>query len=87
MKSNKVLLIYNPWSGNGLFKNNLDKIIEMFQRKKMIVVPIRADKPTFMAEVFKEAEKSDFRKVIAAGGVTEPIYREYVAGQHYPTNG
>lgn len=68
MKSNKVLLIYNPWSGNGLFKNNLDKIIEMFQKKKMIVVPIRADKPTFMAEVFKEAEKSDFRKVIAAGG-------------------
>ena len=28
-----------------------------------------------------------FRDVIAAGGVTEPIYREYVAGQHYPTNG
>jgi diacylglycerol kinase (ATP) len=68
MKSNKVLLVYNPWAGNGLFKNNLDKIIEMFQKKKMIVVPVRADKPTFMSEIFKEVQKSDFRKVIAAGG-------------------
>ena len=67
-KANKVLLIYNPSSGNGLFKNNLDKIIEMFQKKKMIVVPVRADKPSLMNDVFKEVKSLDFRKIIAAGG-------------------
>ncbi len=68
MKSNKVLLIYNPYSGNGLFKSNIDKIIEMFQKKKMIVVPIRADKPAFMNEVFREVKNLGFKKIIAAGG-------------------
>ncbi|MDD3349655.1 MAG: acylglycerol kinase family protein, partial [Eubacteriales bacterium] len=68
MKSNKVLLIYNPHSGNGLFKSNIDKIIEMFQKKKMIVVPIRADKPAFMNEVFREVKNLGFKKIIAAGG-------------------
>ena len=31
MKIKKVLLVYNPFAGNGLFKANLDRIIEMFQ--------------------------------------------------------
>lgn len=68
MKPNKVLLIYNPLAGNGLFKSNLDKILEMFQKKKMIVVPVRTDKPAFLNDVFKEVKNFDFCKVIAAGG-------------------
>ena len=43
MKKNKVLLFYNPNAGNGLFSNSLDLIIERFQKKKLFVVPIRAD--------------------------------------------
>lgn len=68
MVTDKVLLIYNPMAGNGLFKSSLDKIIEMFQKKQMLVVPIRTDKPEFLNIVFQEAKNLDFRKVIAAGG-------------------
>ena len=68
MKMKKVLLIYNPKAGNGLFKANLDKIIEMFQKKNMLVVPVRTDKPAVMCEMFHMAEEEGFTKVIAAGG-------------------
>jgi len=36
MKKHKVLLFYNPNAGNGLFKSNLDLIIEKFQKKKNV---------------------------------------------------
>lgn len=68
MKSNKVLLIYNPKAGNGMFKSSLDLIIEQFQKKHMQIVPIRADKPSFLNEVFQDVDKKRYRKVIAAGG-------------------
>ena len=68
MKMKKVLLIYNPKAGNGLFKANLDKIIEMFQKKNMLVVPVRTDKPAVICEMFHIAEEEGFTKVIAAGG-------------------
>lgn len=68
MKQNKVLLIYNPKAGNGLFKSNLDKILDMFQKKRMMVFPVRTDKPAFLNDVFREVRKFDFSKVIAAGG-------------------
>lgn len=68
MKQNKVLLIYNPNSGNGLFKSNLDRIIEKFQKKRMMVIPIRTDKPAYLNEVFREVKNQGFCKVIAAGG-------------------
>lgn len=68
MKKNKVLLFYNPYAGNGLFKSSLDVIIEKFQRKKMIVIPVRADRKGLINEVLKEINPKEFRKVIAAGG-------------------
>jgi diacylglycerol kinase (ATP) len=68
MKKNKVLLFYNPNAGNGLFKNNLDLIIERFQKRKMCVIPIRADRKGLLNEVMKEIKPGEFRKVIAAGG-------------------
>ncbi|MEA4988502.1 MAG: YegS/Rv2252/BmrU family lipid kinase [Anaerovorax sp.] len=68
MKANKVLLIYNPKAGNGMFKNSLDLIIEQFQKKHMQIIPIRADKPAFLNEVFRDLDKKKYRKVIAAGG-------------------
>ena len=30
-KNNKILVYYNPYSGSGVFKNNLDYIIERCQ--------------------------------------------------------
>jgi len=68
MKMKKVLLIYNPKAGNGLFKANLDKIIEEFQKKRTLVMPVRADRPAVMNEVFRTAEREGLSKVIAAGG-------------------
>lgn len=68
MKKNKVLLFYNPNAGNGLFKSNLDLIIEKFQRKKMYIVPVRADRKGILNEVLKDLNPDEFRKVIAAGG-------------------
>ena len=41
-KREKVLLFYNPNSGNGLFKNNIDAIVEKFQGANLQVVPVRA---------------------------------------------
>ena len=39
---NKVILFYNHRSGNGMFKNNLDKIIAKYQADGKLVIPIRA---------------------------------------------
>ena len=68
MKKNKVLLFYNPHAGNGLFKNNLDSIIEKFQKKRMYVVPVRSDRKGILNEFVKDMKPEEFRKVIAAGG-------------------
>lgn len=68
MKKQKVLLFYNPNAGNGLFKNNLDLIIEKFQKKKMFLVPVRADRKEILHEVMREMRPGEYKKVIAAGG-------------------
>lgn len=68
MKKNKVLYFYNPNAGSGLFKNNLDYIIERFQRKKMYVIPVRADRKGILHEVMSSINPEEFRKIIAAGG-------------------
>lgn len=64
----KVLLFYNPHSGNGYFKTNLDKVIEAFQKKKMLLFPIRADRRDLLDRYFKTVEINSFKKIIAAGG-------------------
>jgi YegS/Rv2252/BmrU family lipid kinase len=68
MSYEKVLLYYNPLAGNGVVLNNLDKIIAVFQRKKKILVPVRADRGISLDNVLSEAGKAKFSKVIAAGG-------------------
>lgn len=71
MKSNKVLLIYNPKSGNGLFKNNLDYIVEKFQRRHMLLIPVRSDRKDvgdFLRQLSKVDYRKEYRKIIIAGG-------------------
>jgi YegS/Rv2252/BmrU family lipid kinase len=68
-KQDKVLLFYNPYAGNGIFKNNLDVIIERFQKKSMIIIPIRADSGRAqLDDVFRRMDVGEYRKLIAAGG-------------------
>lgn len=68
MQIKKVLLFYNPNAGNGLFSANLDLIIQQFQKKKMVVIPIRADRKGFLNEILKNLNQNEYVKVIAAGG-------------------
>lgn len=64
----KVILFYNPNAGNGLFKNNLDLIIERFQQKKLVVIPIRAGRGDVLDGLFRTIDPAEYRQVIAAGG-------------------
>lgn len=64
----KVLLFYNPNAGNGLFKNNLDYIIDRFQHQGYLVIPVRASKGNMLNKVFETMDQSEYKQVIAAGG-------------------
>jgi len=64
----KILLFYNPYSGNGLFKNNLDLIIEKFQEKGFQVVPVRSEKGLLIEQALQEMHKEKYRQIIVAGG-------------------
>lgn len=64
----KVLLFYNPNSGNGLFKNNLDYIIERFQAEGLVVVPVRAAQGMTINKVLEYIDETEYRQIIAAGG-------------------
>lgn len=71
-KIQKIILFYNPGSGNGLFKNNLDHIISRCQKEGYLLVPIRAAHghviKDFMTELDRETYKDEYKKIIAAGG-------------------
>lgn len=64
----RILLIYNPYSGNGLFKNNLDLIVERIQEKGYQVVPVRTCTELPIDDVMMGAKDNHFRQVIVAGG-------------------
>lgn len=68
IRREKVLLFYNPYSGNGLFKNNLDLIIERFQANGFQVTPVRAAEGYPLEKAFEEMQVSNYRLIIAAGG-------------------
>ena len=71
-KLKKIILFYNPNSGSGMFKNNLDYIIGRCQDAGYLVVPVRAAHGTviadFLAEISREGTQSEYRQIIAAGG-------------------
>lgn len=64
----KVLLIYNPNSGNGMFPNQLDLIIERFQVAGYIINPIRGAKKEIIDHAFSRIKEENYRQVIIAGG-------------------
>lgn len=67
-KRKKVLLFYNPGAGNGMFKANLDRIIERFQAVDQVVIPVRADDNVNIEEFLTEINIEEYSKIIAAGG-------------------
>ena len=68
IRAKKVLLFYNPHSGNGLFKNNLDHIIKRFQEHNLVIVPVRAADGMHIEHVLQTMHPHEYRQIIAAGG-------------------
>lgn len=64
----KILLFYNPYSGNGLFKNNLDLIIEKFQEQDYQITPVRAAKGKAIDKALSEMNQDNYRQIVVAGG-------------------
>ena len=64
----KVLLYYNAYSGNGLFKNYLDHIIERCQDKGFQITAVRASKGAQIEKVLESIDQSEYDRIIACGG-------------------
>ena len=64
----KVKLIYNPVSGNGTFVNNLDYIIEKFQKKGYQMEPYRTSKKKTIDEMLTSMNADEYKKILVAGG-------------------
>ena len=56
--ANRILLYYNPYSGSGVFKNNLDRIVERCQESGYQVVPVRAARGVVIDEVLGSIDQS-----------------------------
>jgi YegS/Rv2252/BmrU family lipid kinase len=64
----RVVLIYNPLAGNGIFTTHLDKVVAAFAERDMLVVPIRLGSPVTLDRVMSDPELRGCHKLIAAGG-------------------
>lgn len=71
-KVRKVILFYNPSSGSGMFKNNLDYIIGRYQDAGFQIIPIRAAHGhtiyDYLSELNQETYKDEYYQIMAAGG-------------------
>ena len=64
----RVLLYYNAYSGNGMFKSNLDHIIDMCQNRGFQVTAVRANKGRQIDKALESIDAAEYDRIIAAGG-------------------
>lgn len=64
----KILLFYNPYSGSGVFSNNLDRILDRCQTMGYQVVPVRASRSKILDQVFATLRQEEYSRIIIAGG-------------------
>lgn len=64
----KVLLFYNPNSGSGVFRNNLDRIIDRCQVSGYQIVPVRAARDNVLDTVFTTLRQDEYSRILIAGG-------------------
>lgn len=68
----KVILFYNPYSGDSVLRHSLDHIIDRYQRAGYLIVPIRAAEGNvikdYLAALNQESYKDEYRQIIVAGG-------------------
>lgn len=67
-KRPKILMLYNPLAGDGLLKNKLDLIVERVQEKGYQIIPVRATDGKVVRQAMQEADPSEYRQIIVAGG-------------------
>lgn len=64
----KVKLIYNPVSGSGTFKENLDYIIEKFQDKGYELSLFRTRNKESLKTMMSKLNKNEYVRILVAGG-------------------
>ena len=64
----RLLLYYNPYSGSGIFKENLDHIIERCQKAGYAVSPIRASQDFTIDDILSAINPKEYERFIVAGG-------------------
>lgn len=67
-ENKKALLIYNPNAGSGLFARHLDNIIEAFQARGLVIIPIRGTIHCGLDYIFQDMDQEQYRQIIIAGG-------------------
>ena len=68
MKYKKVLLFYNPFAGDGIFSNYLDKITEAFREKHMLLILLRANGEGLLDDFFEHEDMETYDRILVAGG-------------------
>ena len=64
----RLLLYYNPFSGSGIFMENLDHIIERCQKAGYAVSPIRASQDFTIDDILSAINPKEYERFIVAGG-------------------
>lgn len=64
----KVKFIYNPYSGENLILNKLDKVIKIHQNAGYTIVPYRINKDVDVINAFNDFKENDYQYVLIAGG-------------------
>ena len=68
----KVIMLYNPTAGSGMFTSHLDDIIRRYEEAGKVVIPIRSfgdiTIDDFLAGLNKDTYKEEYSQIIAAGG-------------------
>ena len=64
----KLLLVYNPVSGNAEFKNSLDSVVESFQRRNIFLTLYRTRAENTIDEFVECVKNFEVEGIISAGG-------------------
>lgn len=64
----KVKFIYNPYSGENLILDQLDKVIKIHQEAGYTIVPYRIDREVDVINAFNDFKENNYYYVLIAGG-------------------
>ncbi|MDD2216992.1 MAG: YegS/Rv2252/BmrU family lipid kinase [Eubacteriales bacterium] len=68
IENKKILLIYNPNAGSGMFARHLDNIIDAFQERGLAIIPVRGTMSCVLDYLLQGINQEQYRQIIIAGG-------------------